>query len=301
MLEIRNDNRMNAPASLVTQPVELLRDDQETEVLDFLAANPSLSFVMTGWIKDNGLVNKLNRGSFYATRNGLGHIDGVALIGHVTCFDTNSDAACAAFADLARNNSETFLLLGEEQRLSRFMSFYAPDSTRSHSTSRQLLFEQRSRVNCESTVPDLRRATLEELDLIVPVHAQMAFEQSGVNPLDVDAAGFRDRCARRIQQGRIWVCVENGQLVFKADVVIDVPDVNYLEGVYLRPESRGRGLASACVRQLTNVLLAHTKSVCLLTEENESAAQACYLRAGFKLREYYQTVFLQQETSGSDN
>jgi len=61
MLEIRNDNRMNAPASLVTQPVELLRDDQEAEVLDFLAANPSLSFVMTGWIKDNGLVNKLNR------------------------------------------------------------------------------------------------------------------------------------------------------------------------------------------------------------------------------------------------
>jgi predicted GNAT family acetyltransferase len=301
MLEIRNDNRIAPPPALMAQSVELLKDEQEAEVLDFLAANPSLSFVMTGWIKDNGLVNKLNRGSFYATRNELGHIEGVAVIGHVTCFDTNSDAACAAFADLARSHSDTFLMLGEEQRLSRFMKFYSADSKQSHRSTRQMLFEQRSRQHCETTVPDLRRATLEDLELIVPVHAQMAFEQSGVNPLEVDAAGFRDRCARRIQQGRVWVCIESGQLVFKADVVIDVPEVNYLEGVYLRPESRGRGLASACMRQLTNVLLAHTKSVCLLTEEHESAAQACYLRAGFKLREFYQTVFLQPEASESDN
>jgi predicted GNAT family acetyltransferase len=55
------------------------------------------------------------------------------------------------------------------------------------------------------------------------------------------------------------------------------------------------------VRQLTNVLLSHTKSVCLLTDEDESAAQACYLRAGFKLREFYQSVFLQPETSETEN
>ena len=116
MLEIRNDNRINAPASSMAQPVELLKAEQEAEVLDFLAAHPSLSFVMTGWIKDNGLVSEHNRGSFYATRNALGQIDGVALIGHVTVFDTNSDAALAAFAELTRNYRDTFLIIGEEQR-----------------------------------------------------------------------------------------------------------------------------------------------------------------------------------------
>jgi hypothetical protein len=126
MLEIRSDDRFNAPGSFVAaKPVELLKDDQELEVLDFLAAHPSLSFAMTGWIKDNGLVSKLNRGSFYATRNELGQIDGIALIGHATCFDTSSDASCAAFAELARDHRDAFLILGEEQRLNRFMSFYA--------------------------------------------------------------------------------------------------------------------------------------------------------------------------------
>jgi predicted GNAT family acetyltransferase len=139
------------------------------------------------------------------------------------------------------------------------------------------------------------------VDLVVPVHARIAFEQSGVNPLDVDPDGFRERCARRIQQGRVWVCVEDRRLLFKADVISDFPDINYLEGVYVTPESRGKGLGTTCMRQLTNLLLSHTKSVCLMTEENEAISQACYLKAGYKLREYYKTIIVQPESSATDN
>lgn len=273
---------------------------REAEILDFLSAHPLLTFVMSGWIKDNGLESQLNRGTFYVSHSDRGELNGVALIGHVTLFETNSDTVLAGFAELTRKRSDAFVILGQERNVDRFMSYYAPEGQGAQGTDRQLLFAQQTRQSGDA-VNGLRRATNSELDLIVPVHAHMAFEQSGVNPLDVDAQGFRDRCARRIEQGRVWVCVEDGKLQFKADVITDIPEVNYLEGVYVRPEDRGRGFGAACLRQVTNVLLSHTKLVCLMAAEDEHAAQSCYSKAGYRMREYYQNVFLQRESNEMTN
>jgi len=271
------------------------------EVLDFLSAYPLLTFVMTGWIKDNGLVSPLNRGNFYAYRNRRGELEGVALIGHITMFEANSSDAIAAFAGLTQNCKSAFVVLGEKQRVSRFMSYYTQEAPPPRLVCRELLFEQRSRQPLDGLMPSLRRATPEELDLVVPVHAQMFLEETGVNPLDRDPSGFRRRCARRIQQGRVWVCIEGGRLLFKADVISDLAEVNYLEGVYVSPESRGEGLGSRCMRHLSNVLLTNTKSVCLLIKEEKSAAQACFSKSGYKLREYYETVFLQQKSDEAEH
>jgi len=301
MLELTKESPRLALAPSESRPIQLLKGEHEVEVLDFLSAYPLLTFVMTGWIKDNGLVSPLNRGNFYAYRNRRGELEGVALIGHITMFEANSSDAIAAFAGLTQNCPSAYAVLGEKQRVSRFMSCYTQEAPPPRLFCRELLFEQRSRQPLDGLVPSLRRATPEELDLVVPVHAQMFLEETGVNPLERDPSGFRQRCARRIQQGRVWVCVEDGRLLFKADVISDLAEVNYLEGVYVTPESRGKGFGSRCMRQLGNVLLTHTKSVCLLSKEEKSAAQACFLKAGYKLREYYETVYLQQDSDEAEN
>jgi len=300
MLQLRNDN-LTAPLTLeLAQPIQLLKGEHEAEVLDFLSAHPLLTFVMTGWIKDNGLVSQLNRGTFYASRNHRGELDGVALIGHVTLFETNSERALAAFANLTNACPSAFVLMGESHKVSRFIDYF-PEGRQPRQVFREALFEQRSKERVEEPVGHLRRATLEEVDLVVPVHAAMTVEETGINPLDVDPSGFRARCARRIQQGRVWVCVKDERLLFKADVISDLAEVNYLEGIYVDPEHRRQGLGTRCLKQLTNVLLTQTKSVCLLTKDEKSAAQACYRRAGYKLREYYETLFLEQESDQSAN
>ncbi len=187
MLELRNDKPIASLAPQVAQDIRPLRGEHEAEVLDFLSAHPLLTFVMTGWIKDNGLVSELNRGTFYASRNGRGELDGVALIGHVTLVETNSEASMSRFAELTRNCPSSFVVMGEERRIDQFMKYLNPDKPRSNQGCRELLFEQRSREHCETPMPSLRRATLDEVNLVAPVHAQMAFEESGVNPLEVDA------------------------------------------------------------------------------------------------------------------
>src|SRR2546428_5960772 len=191
--------------------------------------------------------------------------------------------------------------MGHQQRVSRLMSYYPPVPQRPRKTFSELLFEQRSKERVEDPVSCLRRAPIDELDLVVPVHAAMTVEETGVNPLEVDPSGFGERCARRIQQGRVWVCVEDDRLLFKADVISDLPEVNYLEGIHVARENRGQGFGTRCLKQLTNVLLTHTQSVCLLTKEENSAAQACYRNAGYKLREYYETLFLEQSSDEIPN
>ena len=300
MLQLRNDKPTVSLAPELTPSVEPLKGEHEAEVLDFLSAHPLLTFVMTGWIKDNGLVSQLNRGTFYGSRNQLGELDGVALIGHVTLFETKSESALAEFAKLTNACSSAFVVMGETHRMSSFLNYF-PEDKRPRLICREALFEQRSKERVEDVVGCLRRATAEEVDLVVPVHAAMTLEETGVNPLETDPAGFRERCARRIQQGRVWVCVKDGQLLFKADVISDLPEVNYLEGIYVIPERRGQGFGTRCMKQLTNTLLTHTKSVCLLTKEEKSAAQACYRSAGYKLREHYETMFLEQESDQLTN
>src|SRR5216110_951372 len=79
--------------------------------------------------------------------------------------------------------------------------------------------------------------------------------QRSRNPLLADPNGFRERCRRRIEDRRTWVLVEQDQLIFKADVISDTPEVVYLEGVYVHPEHRGKGHGSKCLTQLTRSLL----------------------------------------------
>jgi predicted GNAT family acetyltransferase len=122
----------------------------------------------------------------------------------------------------------------------------------------------------------------------------MAEEESGINPLLKDPEGFRKRCARRIEQGRTWVLVDDGRLIFKTDVVADTPEVVYLEGIYVNTEDRAKGHGLRCLTQLSRTLLQQTETLCLLVNEQNVAAHAFYRKAGFNLTSIYDTIFLQQ-------
>ena len=272
-----------AAASSLT--ISLLTGKHQSEVLTFLSERPLHTVAMVSMIQDNGLLSPLNRGTFYACRNEAGQLEGVALIGHATLLETRTDAALQVFAELARKSQHKHLIMGEQEKIERFWSYYAGVGQDARHLCRELLFEQRWPVQAHEVVRGLRQATLEDLELVMPVQAQMAFEESGINPMEADPTGFRLRCARRIEQGR---------LIFKADIIAESPQVSYLEGVYTNPEERGKNYGLRCVSQLSRILLARTSSVCLLVNEKNREAQEFYLRAGYKLRSYYDTIFLQQ-------
>jgi predicted GNAT family acetyltransferase len=154
------------------------------------------------------------------------------------------------------------------------------------------LFELSWPIEAREPVENLRRATAAELDLVMPVQAELAFDESGINPLQVDPEGFRKRCLRRIEQGRTWVVIEDGKLIFKADVISRTADVNYLEGIWLSEERRANGNGLRFMSDLLRRLLEETKSICLLVNETNKHAQNFYRKCGFHFRATYETIFL---------
>ena len=269
---------------------ELCRSD-EAEVIEFLSARPLHTVFMLGLIRDNGLLSPRNRGSFYGSRNFTGQLEAVALIGHATMVEAHTEDSLVSFARVARNCGSAHLIRGEEQSIRVFWTYYGGGSAQPRCVAREHMFEL-TEPACPVEDVNLRPATTQDLEKIVAVNSAMAQEEGGSNPLKRDPSGFRIRTARRIEQNRVWVLVEENRLIFKADVVSQTPAVTYLEGIYVHPEERRQGHALRCLTKLSSILLANTKSICLTVNDLNKSAVAVYEKVGFKFHSNYETIYL---------
>ena len=286
------NNRSMSIGSVDVGNVTRLRRGQETEVLNFLSERPIHTVTMMSMIRDNGLTSPFNRGVFYGYRDLNGHLEGVALIGHATLLESVSDRALSALSRVARNCSAIHMIMGEQDRIDEFWSNYSEEGHAKRHSCVEQLFELSTPVVVPGGAENLRLATFEEVELVMPVQAVLAFEESGVNPLKTDPEGFRLRCLRRIQQGRTWVVVDNGSLVFKAEVISQTSNVAYLEGVWTRHDKRQNGDSVRYLCELSKKLLQEVSSVCLLVNEKNLRAKAFYRKCGFLFRASYKTIFL---------
>jgi hypothetical protein len=280
------------PEADVTVSVFELTEEDRNEVLAFLAERPTHTVCMIGFIRDNGLISPHNRGTFYGCRNSENRLEGVALIGHATLIEARTSRAMREFGLVAQTHKRTHMIMGEVDAVEEFWNYYADEGQEMRRACRELLFELRHAMDVGEEAGEMRRANLGDLDQIVPVQAAMAEFESGINPSEVDPDGFRARCARRIEMGRVWVMEEGGKLIFKADILADTPDVIYLEGVWVSPTERGKGIGRKCLRQLCRDLLTRTKSVCLLVNEESERAHTFYRMCNFKMRGVYDSIFL---------
>lgn len=271
-----------------------LTESDRQEVLGFLAQRPVHTVVMTSMIHDNGIESAQNRGKFFGYRSADGTLEGVALIGHTTLVETRSDEALKALALCARKaETPIHIMMSDGNSIEGFWQYLTGGAREPRLICSERLFEIKFPAVVREQVAGLRRATGEELFPIAEAHAEVATEESGVNPLEKDREGFLKRVARRIDQERVWVVFdEHGKLVFKADVVAETPEVKYLEGIYVHPDHRGRGIGADCLSQLSRTLLKEVEYVCLLSNEEFQNAHRTYLKAGFKSQDSCVTIFV---------
>src|SRR5438477_12371104 len=80
---------------------------------------------MASMVRDNGMVSPYNRGSFYASRDEPGQLEGAALVCHVTVIEAETEASLSAFARLTRHCLNTHLIRGERHTIEKFWRFHA--------------------------------------------------------------------------------------------------------------------------------------------------------------------------------
>ena len=132
--------------------------------------------------------------------------------------------------------------------------------------------------------PAVRPVRADEVDVLLPSCIAMFTEEVGVSPLAGDGGTlYRTRVEELIVQGRAWARIEAGRVLFKAEVGAATSAACQVQGVWVDPELRGRGLGTAGAAAVVNLAHASIAPVVSLYVNgyNEQARRA-YEKVGFR-------------------
>jgi uncharacterized protein len=229
-------------------------------------------------------------------RRGLGRFAGLAhgrelvALCHLGANIVPSGAGCAGFARVAARSTAR-MLIGESRAVSELW-----DAARaSLPPAREDRPGQPVYVTTEPPAPrgtGLRRAVLDDLELLLPACAAAHEEELGVDPLRRDADGFRWRTRSQIEEGRSWLWAEGGAILFKAEASAWTPSAVQLQQVWTDPSVRGRGHATRGLADLISLLLRRTPAVCLFVRAENDVAIRLYERVGMRHALNYRSVLL---------
>lgn len=140
--------------------------------------------------------------------------------------------------------------------------------------------------------PWVRRTEPQELDLLYPACVAMYSEEVGVSP-EHDGGGslYRARVAQLIGRGWSFSRIENGRVVFKAEIACATPWACQIQGVYVDPSRRGEGLCTRGVAAVVRHALAEiAPAVSLYVNAHNLPARAAYARVGFEQTATFSTI-----------
>ncbi len=138
----------------------------------------------------------------------------------------------------------------------------------------------------------LRAATEHDFQLLVPACAAAHQEEIGIDPLARDPDGFHWRTRSQIEEGRSWLWVEDGAILFKAEASAWTPSAVQIQQVWVDPPARGRGYAQRGMRDLCRLLLARVGTVCLFVRPENAVAIRVYEAIGMhRVGSYRSLIF----------
>lgn len=141
--------------------------------------------------------------------------------------------------------------------------------------------------------PLLRRTTRADLAELYPACVAMYTEEVGISP-EVGGGGelYRARVLQLISRGWSFARFdEDGRLVFKAEVACASPYAAQIQGVYVVPDLRGQGLATAGMAAVAELVRREIAPVVsLYVNEWNTPARRAYERVGFVESARFSTI-----------
>ncbi|WP_329311792.1 GNAT family N-acetyltransferase [Streptomyces sp. NBC_01262] len=131
--------------------------------------------------------------------------------------------------------------------------------------------------------PHVRRVRRDEIDVIMPACVSMFTEEVGVSPLAGDGGLlYQARVAELVTTGRSFARIEDGRVVFKAEIGAVTRHACQIQGVWVAPEHRGRGLSETGMSAVLHYALRDVAPVVsLYVNDYNTPARAAYHRVGF--------------------
>ena len=183
-------------------------------------------------------------------------------------------------------------IMGVEEEVRHLWRILGPEWGPARSIRPQQPFMVLDRAPSVEPAPQVRRVRPDELDILYPACVSMYTEELGVSP---EAGGgarlYRARVAQLIAKGHAFAHIEDGHVVFKAELGAVTPHAAQLQSVWVDPAHRQRGLASGgvaavCAQALKDV----APVISLYVNQHNVAARRTYERVGFTTTTMFATI-----------
>lgn len=267
----------------------LLGERDVQDVRDVLAADPVISCMIAARVETTGLEPWRLGGELW----GFGdRLDGLCFSGANLVPLRGGRSAIRAFADRAagRARSCSSMVGPADQVLELWSALRGPWGPAREERPNQplMMLADPPRVAGD---PMVRPVRPDELDRYLPAAIAMFTEEVGVDPrLPDGGAGYRARVAELIAAGRAFARFEGTEVVFKAEIGAMSSTVGQIQGVWVHPDRRGQGLASAGSSAVVERLHRLGRIASLYVNAYNLPARAAYQRVGFSQVGSFATV-----------
>jgi uncharacterized protein len=132
--------------------------------------------------------------------------------------------------------------------------------------------------------PEVRPAVLAELESYLPAAEAMFAEELGLPPLSGSARrAYRQRVSELITARRVFVRLDrSGGVAFKAEIGVLSRATSQIQGVWVRPDLRDRGVGTAAMATVIDYALRLTPTVSLYVNDFNHPARRVYERLGMQ-------------------
>jgi predicted GNAT family acetyltransferase len=272
---------------LRTPTARVLDESDEQAVHRLLATDPVAACVLAGRVEAVGTAAAALGAPLWGFGAGR-DLDAVCLAGaNLIPFAAPGAerAAAGAFAERARRaGRRCSTIVGPAASVVPLWDLLAPHwgPARDHRPRQPLMaIDGPPAVAAEARVRPVRPA---ELETLLPAAVAMFTEEVGVSPLRVDGgAGYRARVTELVRAGHSLAWIDDGQVLFKAEIGAVSRAACQLQGVWVAPAFRGRGIGTAgtaAVVEYARTSIAPVVS--LYVNDFNGSARAAYRRVGFR-------------------
>ena len=139
--------------------------------------------------------------------------------------------------------------------------------------------------------PGLRRARPADLDRLLPACTAMFEEEVGYSPVAGGSRHYRQRVLSLIQNGHSLVEFDAaGQVIFKAELGTVSSRAVQVQGVWMNPAYRGRGLSAAYMSAVVRFAQELAPVTSLYVNSYNTPARATYESVGFRQMGTFATI-----------
>lgn len=138
--------------------------------------------------------------------------------------------------------------------------------------------------------PRVVRITRDHFETYFRAAVAMYTEELEEDPLTSNPHGYRRYVESVIDAGRAFGVVEDGEVIFKADVGAIGHGVAQVQGVWVDPRRRGQGLAAPAMAAVTNRIIREGRTASLYVNDFNVPALATYRRCGYTQRGVFTTI-----------